>query len=82
MTSAPAETTATDYTDAYEDSSAWCHTCNMSKPPLDRPSNASRSGVEILKVGTAWDCPACGSHWVVARIEEVGLRWMTTGTAE
>jgi len=77
MTSAQVET---DYADAYEDSSAWCHTCN-DKPPLDIPSSTSPSGVRILKAGTKWDCPKCEARWVVARIEEVGLRWMTVGSA-
>lgn len=78
MTSAQVET---DYTDAYQDSSAWCHGCN-DKPPLDIPSTASPSGVRILRAGTTWNCPTCKARWVVARIEEVGLRWMTTGSAE
>lgn len=78
MTSAQVET---DYTAAYQDASDWCHTCN-SKPPIDKPSAGSPSGVQILRAGTTWDCPSCKSHWVVARIEEVGLRWMTVGAAE
>lgn len=80
MTSAPVESAPveTDYTTAYEDSSGWCHDCN-SKPPIDIASTASPSGVRILRPGTTWDCPVCKARWVVARIEEVGLRWMTTG---
>jgi hypothetical protein len=70
-----------DLTAAYENSVDWCHDCN-SKPPLDIPSSASPSGVQILRPGTVWDCPECKARWVVARIEEVGLRWMTTGPAE
>lgn len=79
MTS-PAATT--DYTDAYQDTSAWCHSCNADKPKLDKPSSASPSGVQVLRVGTTWDCPSCGSHWVVARIEDVGVRWITLGAAQ
>lgn len=79
MTQAAAET---DYTDAYQDSSAWCHNCNADKPKLDKPSNASPSGVQVLRIGTTWDCGSCGSRWVVARIEDVGLRWMTTGVPQ
>lgn len=75
MTSTAAET---DYTDAYEDTSAWCHGCN-SKPHIDGPSSTSPSGAKVLRVGTVWDCPFCSSRWIVARIEEVGVRWMTTG---
>jgi len=77
MTSAQVET---DYTDAYEDASDWCHTCG-SKPPIDTPGSGP-SGVKILRPGTAWHCPTCKARWVVAKIEEVGLRWMTTGSAE
>lgn len=81
MTSAQDETAAADpYADAYKDSSAWCHGC-QDKPSIDTDSTASPSGVRILKAGTTWDCPTCKAHWIVARIEEVGLRWMTTGPA-
>lgn len=76
MTSTAAET---DYTDAYEDSSDWCHSCTHDKPSIDIPGPGTSSGVKILRVGTMWDCPACQSRWIVARIEEIGLRWMTTG---
>jgi hypothetical protein len=71
----------TDYAESYEDTSAWCHACT-SKPAIDRASNTSPSGVQVLRVGTAWDCPACESRWIVARIEEVGVRWMTTGVPQ
>jgi hypothetical protein len=77
MTSTQVET---DYTSAYEDSSDWCHDCN-DRPSIDIPSATSPSGVKILKPGTTWHCPTCHTRWVVARIEEVGLRWMTTGAA-
>ena len=78
MTSAQPETA---YADAYEDSSGWCHDCTT-KPPIDIPSATSPSGVRILRAGTTWDCPTCKARWVVARIEELGLRWMTTGGGE
>ena len=78
MTSAQVET---DYADAYEDSSSWCHVCGT-KPPIDIPSAMSPSGVRILRAGTTWNCPACKARWVVAKIEELGLRWMTMGSAE
>ncbi len=78
MTSAQVETAAQDYAAAYEDSSDWCHGCN-GKPPIDIRGTGP-SGVCILRPGTTWDCPACEARWVVARIEEVGLRWMTTGS--
>jgi len=77
MTSAQVET---NYADAYEDASDWCHTCG-SKPPIDTPGSGP-SGVKILRPGTAWHCPACKTRWVVAKIEEVGLRWMTTGATQ
>lgn len=75
MTSAQVEP---DYTDAYEDSSDWCHNCTHDKPPIDIPSADASSGVKILRAGTTWHCPTCKTRWVVARIEELGLRWMTT----
>lgn len=71
--------TETDYTAAYEDASDWCHACNA-KPPIDI-AGSGPSGVKILRPGTTWDCPTCEARWVVARIEEVGLRWMTVGSA-
>lgn len=76
MTSVHAET---DYAAAYEDSSDWCHPCTHDKPPIDIPSADASSGVKILRAGTTWNCPTCEARWVVARIEGVGLRWMTTG---
>jgi hypothetical protein len=79
MTSAQVETATQDYAAAYEDSSDWCHGCN-GKPPIDIPGTGP-SGVKILRAGTTWNCPTCETRWVVARIEEVGLRWMTTGAA-
>ncbi len=68
---------ATDYTNAYQDTSDWCHPCAHDKPPLDRPSSTSPSGVQVLRVGTAWKCPACSARWLVARIEDIGVRWIT-----
>ena len=35
-------------------------------------------GARWLPTGTTWTCPECGRRHVVAYIETVGTRWMTT----